>query len=36
MEINEKQLLSSKREDDDRELLTEPVIPDPGKERLDD
>ena len=38
MVVQGKQLLTSKREDDGRELTTEPVIIDPstGKERLDD
>ena len=37
METNNKQLLTSKKEDDGREIITEPYRPDEdGKERLDD
>ncbi len=38
MDKKEKQLLTSKREDDGRQIITEPVIKKPqnGQERLDD
>jgi hypothetical protein len=37
METNNKQLLTSKKDDDGRELITEPYRHDEdGKERLDD